>query len=83
MTTIIRMGLIDKALSTSVEGIHKAIASVSSRAERVSSYASDPENVDLVSEFVGLKLDSYAVGANGKVMKTLFEMEESTLDIIA
>ncbi len=74
---------IDRALSSALNGIQKGLEDASSRADRISHFATHPEKDNLVEDFVGFKLDLYQVGANGKVIKTLQEMDKNILDIVA
>lgn len=77
------MGMIEKALSTSLAGIQQGVSSAVSRAERISEGITADNAETMVSDFVGFKLDLYQVGANRKVIEVTRELEKSTLDIIA
>jgi hypothetical protein len=68
---------------TPIEGIKRAENSIAPRAERISKFDQSADNSSVVEDLVGLKTDIYAVKANTAVIKSISELEDSILDIVA
>ena len=70
---------------TPIEGIKRAEASIASRAYRISKFGISQQELtpSIVEDLVGLKTDAYAVKANTAVIKSISNLENSLLDILA
>lgn len=69
--------------STSLNGIYDAFKRINERTERISQFAFTEDTDSLVSDIVGIKVDTYTVKANSKVIETDQKLTKSILDILA
>ncbi len=81
--TLNAMTAINNALTSALSGIQEGLKSVAERADRISTFAANPDSDSLTSDLIGIKQDLYQIGANQKVIKTLQKLDKSILDILA